>query len=63
MIEVLYTKFVLPLLLNTLYSCFQQISEHTKLLLFRFIGWKHIFEIFVYAISLGTFVSSIAEIL
>lgn len=63
MIEVWYTKFVLPLLLNTLYSCFQQISKHTNLLLFRLIGRKHIFEIFVYTISLGTFFTSIAEIL
>ena len=63
MIEAWYTKFALPLLLDTLYSCFSAISEHTKLLLFRLIGWKHIFEIFVYTISLGTFVSCIAEIL
>ena len=42
---------------------FEQISKHTKLLLFLLIGWKHIFEIFVYTISLGAFTASIAEIL
>ena len=44
MIEAWYTKFALPLLLNTLFThVFQQIYEHTKLLLFRFIPWQHIF--------------------